>query len=57
MQGYPFEATVKSKKFNGVILSDQVKNLDWTIREAELIKSTNKLSLKEVLNNVKLLVF
>ncbi|EMS83837.1 toxin-antitoxin system, toxin component, MazF family [Leptospira noguchii str. Cascata] len=48
---------IKSKKIDGVILSDQVKNLDWTIREAEFIESINKVSLKEVLDNSKLLIF
>ncbi|MBM9501703.1 endoribonuclease MazF [Leptospira sp. 201903071] len=57
IKGYPFEVVVKSKKLNGVILSDQVKNLDWTIREAEFIEPISKLSLKEVLDNIKLLVF
>ncbi|EQA64323.1 putative PemK-like protein 1 [Leptospira alexanderi serovar Manhao 3 str. L 60] len=57
IKGYPFEVTIKSKKIDGVILSDQVKNLDWTIREAEFIESINKFSLKEALDNIKLLVF
>ncbi|MCL8267634.1 endoribonuclease MazF [Leptospira weilii] len=57
IKGYPFEVTIKLKKIDGVILSDQVKNLDWTIREAEFIESINKVSLKEVLDNIKLLVF
>ncbi|KON77626.1 MULTISPECIES: endoribonuclease MazF [Leptospira] len=57
VKGYPFEVFFKSKKINGVILSDQVKSLDWTIREAEFIESISKVSLKEVLDNIKLLVF
>ncbi|WP_036095670.1 endoribonuclease MazF [Leptospira weilii] len=57
IKGYPFEVLIKSKKIDGVILSDQVKNLDWTIREAAFIESINKVSLKEVLDNIKLLVF
>ncbi|MCR1795683.1 MULTISPECIES: endoribonuclease MazF [unclassified Leptospira] len=57
IKGYPFEVIVKSKKIDGVVLSDQIKNLDWTIREAEFIEPLNKLSLKEVLDNLKLLIF
>jgi mRNA interferase MazF len=57
IKGYPFEVIVKSKKIDGVVLSDQIKNLDWTIREAEFIEPLNKLLLKEVLDNLKLLVF
>ncbi|RHX83308.1 endoribonuclease MazF [Leptospira gomenensis] len=57
VKGYPFEVVIKSKKLNGVILSDQIKNLDWTIREVEHIESVSKPSLKEVLDNIKLLIF
>ncbi|PJZ64070.1 endoribonuclease MazF [Leptospira wolffii] len=57
IKGYPFEVVVKSKKIDGVVLSDQIKNLDWTIREAEFIEPLNKLLFKEVLDNLKLLVF
>ncbi|QCO39468.1 endoribonuclease MazF [Leptospira interrogans] len=57
IKDYPFEVLIKSKKIDGVILSDQVKNLDWTIREAKFIESINKVSLKEVLDNIKLLIF
>ncbi|MBM9576052.1 endoribonuclease MazF [Leptospira sp. 201903070] len=57
VKGYPFEVVIKSKKLNGVILSDQIKNLDWTIREVEYIESVSKPSLKEVLDNIKLLIF
>jgi mRNA interferase MazF len=29
---YPFEVRIKSNGIDGVILADQVKNLDWTMR-------------------------
>jgi mRNA interferase MazF len=29
---YPFEVRVKANKIDGVILADQVKNFDWTMR-------------------------
>ncbi len=57
IKGYPFEVIVKSKKIDGVVLSDQIKNLDWTMREVEFIEPLNRLLLKEVLDNLKLLVF
>ncbi|TGK12134.1 endoribonuclease MazF [Leptospira fletcheri] len=56
-KGYPFEVRVKSKKIDGVILSDQIKNLDWAARETEFIEALDFVSLNEVLDNVKLLVF
>ncbi|PJZ69357.1 mRNA-degrading endonuclease [Leptospira perolatii] len=57
VKGYPFEVVIQSKKIDGVVLSDQIKSLDWTIRNAEFIEPVNKFSLKEVLQNIKLLVF
>ncbi len=29
---YPFEVRVKAAKIDGVVLADQIKNLDWTVR-------------------------
>lgn len=34
---YPFEVRVKVHKIDGVILADQVKNLDWTMRDVAFI--------------------
>lgn len=38
VKGYPFEVIIpEGLKVSGAILSDQVKNLDWQIRETEII--------------------
>lgn len=38
VKGYPFEVLIpKGLKVSGCVLSDQVKNLDWKMRNAELI--------------------
>jgi mRNA interferase MazF len=38
IKGYPFEVVIPDGlKATGAILSDQVKNLDWKVREAKLI--------------------
>jgi mRNA interferase MazF len=38
IKGYPFEVRIPDGlKVTGAILSDQVKNLDWRARDAELI--------------------
>ncbi|MCZ8347460.1 MAG: endoribonuclease MazF [Leptospiraceae bacterium] len=57
VKGYPFEVLIKGKKIHGAILSDQVKSLDWNIRDAEFIESIDKFTLKEVEENIKLLIF
>jgi mRNA interferase MazF len=33
-KGYPFEVEIKTKEVTGVVLSDQVKSLDWRARNA-----------------------
>ncbi len=33
VKNYPFEVRIKTRKINGVILSDQIKNLDWKARD------------------------
>ena len=35
---YPFEVRIKSNKIDGVILADQVKNLDWTKRDITFVE-------------------
>lgn len=34
---YPFEVRVKANKIDGVVLADQVKNLDWTTRDMSFV--------------------
>lgn len=34
IKGYPFEVVIHAEGISGVVLSDQVKNLDWRARKA-----------------------
>jgi mRNA interferase MazF len=36
-KGYPFEVAVHTKKIQGVILADQLRSLDWSVRGVTLI--------------------
>jgi mRNA interferase MazF len=57
VKGYPFEVLITTKiKISGVILSDQVKSLDWKARQAEFICKLNKSSLNEVLQKLSTLI-
>lgn len=48
IKGYPFEVLIpEGLKTSGVILSDQVKSLDWQARQAELICELPKATLRE----------
>ncbi len=57
IKGYPFEVVIPSGlKATGAILSDQVKNLDWTARNAEFICKLPGSALQEVLKKLNTLV-
>lgn len=55
-KGYPFEVEVVSKKINGVILSDQVKNLDWQSRDIQFIERAKTGVIQDVLAKLNTLV-
>jgi len=55
-KGYPFEVKVKiNDKIDGVVLSDQVKSLDWRVRRAAYIGKVKEDVLYEVLEKMALL--
>ncbi|HZS07577.1 MAG TPA: endoribonuclease MazF [Blastocatellia bacterium] len=48
-KGYPFEVTIPAGLgVTGVVLSDQVKSLDWRVRRAELICQLPKETVAQV---------
>ncbi len=56
IKGYPFEVRVVSQKIDGVILSDQVKSLDWKVRAAQLIDQADTEAISEVQAKLLLLI-
>ena len=57
VKSYPFEVAIpEGLPVNGVILSDQVKSLDWKVRNAEKACSLPEDSMKKVLQRVKALI-
>jgi len=55
-KGYPFEVKVKiENKINGVILSDQIKSIDWWVRRASYITKVKEYVFDRVLINIRLL--
>ncbi len=56
-KGYPFEVKLpKTLKAKGVILSDQVKNLDWQKRDVEFICRVSEEILEEVFEKIETLI-
>ena len=48
VKGYPFEVALQGSKIEGVVLSDQVRSLDWRSRRARLIEKVPEETLTAV---------
>jgi len=57
IKNYPFEVKINIKKINGVVLSDQIKSLDWETREIEFIAKETYETINEIINKVSILLF
>lgn len=56
-KGYPFEVKVpEGERVTGVVLSDQVKSLSWTERQAEFLGKAPQGVVDEVKAKVKALL-
>lgn len=57
IKGYPFEVVIPDGlKVTGAILSDQVKNLDWKVRDAKLICKVPPSVTEEALKKLNTLL-
>ncbi len=56
-KGYPFEVAIpKNAKVSGVVLSDQLKSLDWQARNVEFIAKLPDSVIEDVLKKLKTLL-
>ena len=55
IKDYPFEVRINSI-IQGVILSDQIRSIDWKSRNAAFIEKIPEEILKEILENIDLLL-
>lgn len=57
VKGYPFEVPIPDNlPVKGVVLADQVKSLDWKIREATLICKLPEETVSDVLQKLETLL-
>jgi mRNA interferase MazF len=54
--GYPFEVEVAEETIKGCILSDQVKSLDWTVRNIDYIEKLEEEKLNDVITNIGIMM-
>ena len=52
-KGYPFEVVLDSES---IVLSDQVKSLDWVSRKAEYKTTIDSKQLSEIKNKISILL-
>lgn len=56
-KGYPFEVDLSSKgNIKGMILADQVKSLDWKIRNAKFEEKVSSRIITEVIEKLSVLI-
>ena len=49
-KGYPFEVRIPPRlRVTGVVLADQIRSLDWQVRQAEFICALPTVTVAEVL--------
>lgn len=57
IKGYPFEVKLPSElQIQGVILCDQVKNLDWQARNAQFACQAPDYIVQEVIEKIRVLI-
>ncbi|MFN2399009.1 MAG: endoribonuclease MazF [Gemmatimonadaceae bacterium] len=57
VKGYPFEVAVPSGlKITGVILSDQIKSIDWRSRKAKRISAMPVVVVETVIQRIEVLL-
>jgi mRNA interferase MazF len=55
-KNYPFEVKIKGGKIDGVVLSDQIKSLDWTKRNIEYITRVTDEEINEIITKLNVLI-
>ena len=57
IKNYPFEVRITDKKIDGVVLSDQIKSLDWETREIEFITKGTPEKIEDIISKINVLIF
>jgi len=57
IKNYPFEVIIENEKITGVVLSDQIKSLDWETRKIEFIIKEADDRVDEIIDKIGVLLF
>jgi len=53
---YPFEVVVNEEKIKGVVLSDQMRSMDWKVRKACFIQKISQITIQEIQEKILALI-
>lgn len=56
VRGSPFEVNILGKQTTGVVLTSQIRTIDFHARQAVICDRTNNFCLEEVIAKVKLII-
>jgi mRNA interferase MazF len=56
IKGYPFEVAVSGRRIQGVILSDQIRSLDWRSRQFMFIERADDETMEAVKQSLNALL-
>jgi len=56
IKNYPFEVEINNKKIKGVVLTDQIKSLDWKTRNVEFAYKESSEKIVEIINKLTVLL-
>lgn len=56
IKGYPFEVEINTDKIKGVVLSDQIKSLDYKSRGAKYCDKIDHKSFEKVIQKINILI-
>jgi len=55
-KGYPFEVSLRGRTIHGCVLCDQVKCLDWKIRNIEFIEKSHDEVTDRVIELIRVII-
>jgi mRNA interferase MazF len=56
IKNYPFEVRITNKEIDGVVLSDQIKSLDWKNIKIEFIIKEDIKTIKDIIKKLSVLI-
>lgn len=55
-KGYPFEVNIDSENISGVVLTDQIRTINWQARNVQKAGKVNENTMNKISHHLKLLL-